>query len=223
MRVPGMLIGRGPKVLSLFGIEALGFSNSFFVPPPVSWYPRCRYLRSDKGPPARRLIVRLCRAGDKPFLFSGLARLIATSNKRVEDKRGDEVSMSHGCPSISWCDHIETAIFARTFNGLRGKVTFMHVIIWKFTVRDEHLQAFVSAYGADGDWATLFRRAEGYLGTELLRLSDRPNIFLTIDRWENLRAFEAFKEHFGAEYARLDSQLEAFTSAEERVGVFSPA
>src|SRR5260221_10924662 len=46
-RVPGMFIGRGPKVFSLFGCAA-GFSNSFFGPPPESWYPRWRYLRSDK-------------------------------------------------------------------------------------------------------------------------------------------------------------------------------
>src|ERR1017187_9294661 len=46
VRVPGMLIGRGPKVFSFFG--AAGFSNSFFGPAPESWYPRCRYLRSDK-------------------------------------------------------------------------------------------------------------------------------------------------------------------------------
>jgi hypothetical protein len=46
-----MFIGRGPKVFSLFGAD--GFSNSFFGPAPESWYPRCRYLRSDKkAPPA---------------------------------------------------------------------------------------------------------------------------------------------------------------------------
>ena len=43
-----MLIGRGPKVFSFFG--AAGLSNSFFgpLPAPESWYPCCRYLRSDK-------------------------------------------------------------------------------------------------------------------------------------------------------------------------------
>ena len=46
VRVPGMFIGRGPKVFSFFGAD--GFSNSFFAPAPESWYPRCRYLRSDK-------------------------------------------------------------------------------------------------------------------------------------------------------------------------------
>ena len=48
VRVPGMLIGRGPNVFSFLGAE--GFSKSFFgpLPAPESWYPRCRYLRSDK-------------------------------------------------------------------------------------------------------------------------------------------------------------------------------
>jgi hypothetical protein len=42
-----MFIGRGPNVFSFFG-AADGLSNSFFGPAPESWYPRCRYLRSDK-------------------------------------------------------------------------------------------------------------------------------------------------------------------------------
>jgi hypothetical protein len=32
----------------------------------------------------------------------------------------------------------------------------MHIILWKFTVREERIQEFVGAYGSDGDWAQLF-------------------------------------------------------------------
>jgi hypothetical protein len=59
----------------------------------------------------------------------------------------------------------------------------MHVIIWEFVVREEHIQQFISAYNSNGDWANLFRRAEGFLGTELLRSSHQPNIFVTLDHW----------------------------------------
>ena len=45
----------------------------------------------------------------------------------------------------------------------------MHLIIWEFAVREEHLEDCIRAYGANGDWAKLFRLAEGYLGTQLLR------------------------------------------------------
>jgi hypothetical protein len=49
----------------------------------------------------------------------------------------------------------------------------MHVILWEFTIKPEKQQTFLDAYGPEGNWAQLFRRAEGYLGTELLQ-SDQP-------------------------------------------------
>ncbi len=97
----------------------------------------------------------------------------------------------------------------------------MDIIIWEFTVREEHIQEFIYAYDSNGDWASLFRRAEGYLGTQLLRSSDKPNVFLTVDRWERVTCFEIFRERFGTEYKKLDTQLEGYTSSEEKVGVFS--
>jgi heme-degrading monooxygenase HmoA len=98
---------------------------------------------------------------------------------------------------------------------------FMHIIIWEFAVREEHIQEFISAYGSNGDWTNLFRRAEGYLGTQLLRSSHEPNIFLTVDRWETATCFEIFQERFGEEYKKLDTQLEGYSSLEKKVGVFS--
>jgi heme-degrading monooxygenase HmoA len=97
----------------------------------------------------------------------------------------------------------------------------MQIIIWQYAVREEHMQEFTSAYGSDGDWANLFRRAEGYLATQLLRSSHEPNIFLTVDRWESATCFEIFQERFGAEYRKLDTQLEGYTSSEKKLGVFS--
>jgi heme-degrading monooxygenase HmoA len=105
----------------------------------------------------------------------------------------------------------------------RGKLNFMHIIIWKFTVREEHIQEFISAYESNGDWANLFRRAEGYLGTQLLRSTGEPSIFLTIDRWENATCFEVFQDRFRAEYKTLDTQFEGYSSSERKVGVFSEA
>jgi quinol monooxygenase YgiN len=98
----------------------------------------------------------------------------------------------------------------------------MYIIIWEFAVKEEHIRKFPS-YRSNGDWATLFRLAQGYLGTELLRSSHEPNIFLTVDRWESATYFEIFQERFGAEYKKLDAQLEGYTSSEKKVGVFSEA
>jgi len=97
----------------------------------------------------------------------------------------------------------------------------MHVIVWEFTVREEHILEFIAACGPDGTWVKLFRRAEGYLGTELLRSSQQSNIFLTVDRWESARSFENFQERFGAEYKRLDAEFEGYTLLEKKLGVFS--
>jgi heme-degrading monooxygenase HmoA len=100
---------------------------------------------------------------------------------------------------------------------------FMHTIIWEFTVKEEHIQKFISAYRSNGDWANLFQRAQGYLGTELLRSSHEPNIFLTVDRWESASCYDRFQERFSAEYKKLDAQLENYTSSEKKIGVFSEA
>jgi quinol monooxygenase YgiN len=99
----------------------------------------------------------------------------------------------------------------------------MHIIIWEFAVHPEHIEEFVAAYRSDGDWAELFRRAEGYLGTELLRSSHASNIFLTIDRWKNASSFETFKQKFGLEYNQLDARFERYTLSEKKLGAFSEA
>ncbi len=96
----------------------------------------------------------------------------------------------------------------------------MHIIIWEFTVYEEHIQEFVSGYASDGDWAQLFQRAEGYIGTELLRSAQQADVFLTIDRWESAARFDRFRERFGAEYRALDNKFASYTSSEEKVGVY---
>jgi heme-degrading monooxygenase HmoA len=103
------------------------------------------------------------------------------------------------------------------------KLKSMHIILWEFAVRKEHIQEFILAYGASGDWAKLFRRAEGYLGTELLRSSLDPEIFLTIDRWESAACFEKFQERLGEQYKELDARCSEYTSSEKKVGTFTEA
>jgi heme-degrading monooxygenase HmoA len=97
----------------------------------------------------------------------------------------------------------------------------MHIIIWEFLVREEELLNFVTSYGPHGEWARLFWRADGFLGTELLRSKDEPNKFITIDRWVDAASFERFEDHFGAEYRAMDSRLEGLTLSEIKIGVFA--
>ena len=49
-----------------------------------------------------------------------------------------------------------------------------YAYIWEYTVRPERVAEFEQAYGPDGEWVRLFRRAGGYVRTELHR--DRANL-----------------------------------------------
>ena len=93
--------------------------------------------------------------------------------------------------------------------------------IWEYRVRADHLAEFEAGYGADGDWAELFRRASGYLRTELFRDHDDLTRFLTIDYWESRGSYESFRSRFNADYEALDSRFEDLTTSENLVGCFS--
>lgn len=99
----------------------------------------------------------------------------------------------------------------------------MYVILWEFAVRPEKTDAFVAAYRSDGAWAKLFARADGYLGTELVRSTETTaeSRFITIDRWKTPEDFTAFQKQFGAEYRSLDTQFEGLTISERKLGTFT--
>lgn len=96
----------------------------------------------------------------------------------------------------------------------------MYAIVWEFRPRPGGERELERAYGPGGDWARLFRRGEGYLGTELLRDRADPGRYLTVDRWTSRDAWEAFRAAHHAEYEALDRALEALTAAEARLGDF---
>ena len=74
-------------------------------------------------------------------------------------------------------------------------------------VTPDHVDDFVAAYAAEGDWAQLFRQGRGYLGTELFRDTGDDTRFVTIDRWTDEAAWRAFLEERGETYAGLDARL----------------
>ncbi len=92
----------------------------------------------------------------------------------------------------------------------------MIAILWTYDVLPEAAEEFERAYGAAGDWAALFRRFEGYSGTELLR--GPGNAYLTIDRWRSREDFDAFMAAAGADYEALDRSTGRLTLAERRLG-----
>ena len=94
----------------------------------------------------------------------------------------------------------------------------MFIILWKYQVRHEKQNEFIRIYDSNGAWAELFRKAEGYLGTELLQDETDPTCFLTIDRWETKENFEVFQSLFGNEYQELDAKCEGLTENETLLG-----
>lgn len=89
-----------------------------------------------------------------------------------------------------------------------------YFVVWKFTVSAARVPEFVRAYGPDGDWAELFRRAEGYLATVLVRDRNDDSVFVTIDSWVSQQAYAAFHTDFAREYANLDRRCERLTEGE---------
>jgi heme-degrading monooxygenase HmoA len=96
----------------------------------------------------------------------------------------------------------------------------MYVVLWRFRPIVGRESEFERAYSPSGEWAQLFRRGDGYLGTELLRRSDDPREYLALDRWASRAAFEAFRARWSSEYRRLDHRLEELTEEEAPLGAF---
>jgi len=95
-----------------------------------------------------------------------------------------------------------------------------HLRVWKFRPPADREDEFALAYGSDGVWATLFGRAQGYLGTTLYRPGEQGGWWMTFDRWNSASDFEAFQSDLGEDYRALDAELEGVAGEEEYVGAF---
>jgi heme-degrading monooxygenase HmoA len=98
-----------------------------------------------------------------------------------------------------------------------------YATLWTFNVQPDRKAEFEFHYGPEGTWVRLFRRAPGYIGSELLQDRTDAHRYVTIDRWESREAWQAFRQHFSAEYERLDREFEGMTTAEAQLGEFAPA
>ena len=96
----------------------------------------------------------------------------------------------------------------------------MYVVLWRFRSLKDQKSEFERAYGPSGEWTRLFRRGDGYLGSELLQHSDDSREYLVLDRWASRAAYEVFRARFNSEYRRLDSRLEELTEEEAPMGAF---
>lgn len=94
----------------------------------------------------------------------------------------------------------------------------MFVRVWEFSPRAERIERFVQVYGPEGSWARLFRRAPGYLGTELVEPAPGDRRFLTLDRWTDATSWDGFRHAWRREYEELDRECEALVASEREIG-----
>jgi quinol monooxygenase YgiN len=93
--------------------------------------------------------------------------------------------------------------------------------IWEYLVRADCVADFLRAYGPGGAWVQLFRKAKGYVRTELYQDHENPLRFVTIDQWVSQISCAAFRIDFAAEFESLDTQCENYTETERQIGSFS--
>ena len=92
--------------------------------------------------------------------------------------------------------------------------------VWEFEVPSATVAEFQRHYGSGGSWVALFRRSPAYIETLLLRDRARPERYLTIDRWQSIEAYRAFREQFAEQYAALDRACEGLSRCETDLGSF---
>jgi heme-degrading monooxygenase HmoA len=91
-------------------------------------------------------------------------------------------------------------------------------LVFSYEVRDG--AEFERAYGPEGDWASFFGGARGYIGTELLRDVESPGRYLVVDRWETADAYNAFANEHREEYMRRVDDTRFLYDQELRFGTF---
>jgi heme-degrading monooxygenase HmoA len=96
-----------------------------------------------------------------------------------------------------------------------------YAYLWEFLVRPDEQTEFERHYGPDGTWAALFRLSSGYIGTELLHDRSQPLRYVTIDRWESVAAYRAFRAQRSSEYEELDRLCAGLTTHEASLGEFA--
>lgn len=94
----------------------------------------------------------------------------------------------------------------------------MYVIIWEYQVKAALAGEFEKIYSATGEWAKLFRKSRGYLGTELLSDEREPHRYITIDRWSSRQEYESFLSEWKNEYQLLDGRCDGLTEQQALLG-----
>lgn len=93
-------------------------------------------------------------------------------------------------------------------------------IVQEFVVKEEARGQFELAYGPGGAWSNLFDRCPGFRGTTLLRDTEDPRRYLTVDLWDTGAQREQMLAEHEAETSSLDAVFAGWTESRTEVGIF---
>jgi heme-degrading monooxygenase HmoA len=94
----------------------------------------------------------------------------------------------------------------------------MIALVFSYDARDA--AEFERVYGPEGEWASFFKGARGYVGTELLRDLEQAGRYLVVDRWESREAYTDFAAAHRDEYMRRVDETAYLYERELRFGTF---
>jgi heme-degrading monooxygenase HmoA len=97
-------------------------------------------------------------------------------------------------------------------------MTLVYAYLWEFRAKADRQAEFERHYGPEGTWVTLFRRASGYIETRLLQDRVEKLRYVTIDRWQSVEAYQAFRARYSREYEELDRLCAGLTTHEASLG-----
>ena len=96
----------------------------------------------------------------------------------------------------------------------------LSVYFWEYIVKEGFREEFQRVYGPGGDWEQLFKKADGYIKTDLHQDMSNKKRYLTIDYWSTNVHLDNFLIHYSKEYSLLDERCEKYTSQESLIGNF---
>ena len=94
------------------------------------------------------------------------------------------------------------------------------VYIWKYIVKEENIDDFISAYGSEGKWLKFFRKSNDYIQTKLINDINEPFVYITIDYWSNKEGRDQFIKSHQSEYNDIDKSCEGIIIKEELIGEY---
>ena len=97
----------------------------------------------------------------------------------------------------------------------------MFVAIWKYEVDLNRLEQFEELYGQNGKWVALFKKAAGYINTELVKGISSKNIYISLDKWESQALYEKFYEENKSTIDSIDKEGDELTLSETKIGWFN--